>query len=777
MVTRRLAAASATAALLLAATTAFSAATKRELTPADAVATVRVMENQLPGSQQTNGNVSPDGHRYLLRLAHGDVERNGVWMDLLTGTLDSLDSASHPRLCAHLFTTGLGSTESLRSADADPEPSNEIRWVNSSQIAFLWSDERSVRQVMSVDLTTCKRRWLTHGAANVYSFAIAPDGTLLFDAQVPEAKGRSAQLWESGFALNDSADGWSILEGRVDGTSYLASLFNTWFIRSASSLRSVNVYDKLVDISNPHFRDVSASPDGSYAIIAVGAASPPTGWNQYSSSSLQKSLLLSQTARTLQPVRFALIDMHRATSRMLWNAPFNARGRVQWSPRGNRLLLAPTFLPPDAPDPMGLTGNAAADLDISTGAYRVLPLDLTGRIVVNSRWMNSSSVKILSTTELAADPHTDCFTLIDDHWQRVPCDAAVEPRASPSSIHLETRQSLNSPPQIFAIDANSGAERLLIDTNPHLLDTFKLGRVERLSGTLPNGKQWLGQLMYPADYQPGKKYPLVIQGMYSRTFGPEEFSLEDSWGMSGMGLGPGDLAAYAGQLLATRNVAVLQLDLPYRSPGVEEAEDHQLAFETLAEMLSSSGLADRNEIALDGFSNNGFWVEYTLSHSTFPFAAAIAADNYDPSYFQSALSNWRELDVATNGATAFGAGLQEWFKRAPGFNAEHIHSPLRMIGQSGGIQLLMAKWEIYSRLRALNKPVEFYMMPEANTHPSHLPQNPRQIMAIQDGVIDWFSFWLTGREDPSPQKRDQYARWRAFRAVQNAADLQGAKDR
>jgi hypothetical protein len=25
--------------------------------------------------------------------------------------------------------------------------------------------------------------------------------------------------------------------------------------------------------------------------------------------------------------------------------------------------------------------------------------------------------------------------------------------------------------------------------------------------------------------------------------------------------------------------------------------------------------------------------------------------------------------------------------------------------------------------------------------------------AIQEGVIDWFSFWLTGREDPSPQSR------------------------
>jgi dipeptidyl aminopeptidase/acylaminoacyl peptidase len=202
------------------------------------------------------------------------------------------------------------------------------------------------------------------------------------------------------------------------------------------------------------------------------------------------------------------------------------------------------------------------------------------------------------------------------------------------------------------------------------------------------------------------------------------------------------------------------------SQGIEQAQDYQLAFETLAKQLSASGLADGNKIALDGFSRNGYWVEFTLTHSTFPFAAAIAADNYDPSYFPSALFNWRDVDAQTNSAIAFGAGLQKWIERAPGFNAEHIHTPLRMIGQSAGMPLIIGSWELYSRLRHLKKPVEMYMMPGADKNPSHTPQNPRQIMAIQEGVIDWFSFWLTGREDPSPIKRDQYARWRAFRALQ-----------
>jgi hypothetical protein len=754
--------------LLLVATSNVCAA-KRELTPADAIATVRVMENQLPGSSNTNEHISPDGRRYLLRLAYGDVKRDGVWMDLYTGSLDSLDAAK-PRLCAHLFTTGLGSATTYRSAEADAEPSNEIRWVNNTQIALLWSDARSVRQVLKVDLNSCKRRWLTHSVNNLYSFTIAADGTLLFNAQSPPLNDRSPQLWRFGFTLEDSADAWAILDGRIDGTPFAATMRNTWFIQSAQSLRSVKIDGALLDPTVPAYRDVSTSPNNRYAIAAVAGPAPPQSWDRYQNTGLQRSVVLNRAAKPAAfqtPIRHALIDLRAATSRMLWNAPENSRGRVQWSPSGVHLLLTPTFLPPDDNHPLGLTGDAAAVLDVSTNRYCVLPIDLTDRNVESAQWRNATRIDVATTNPLATDSRIERFVLIDSEWQRAaPADDdSRNTMASPHkpSIDIQTRQSLNTPPQIFAVDSRSGAERLLIDTNPHLLDTFKLGRVERMSGKLPSGKEWIAQLMYPADLQAGKAYPLLIQGTYGKTFGAEDFSLLDSWGNTGLGLGPSDLAAYPGQLLATRNIAVLQLSIVGRSPDDKQGEEYQLAFETLAEQLSASGLIDRNKIALDGFSQNGYWVEYTLTHSAFPFAAAVASDNYDPSYIQSALGNWDDLSVLTNGgAKPYGTGLQEWFKRAPGFNADHVHTPLRIVGQSGGVPMLLAKWEMYSRLRALHKPVDFYMMPEANIHPAHNPQNPRQIMGVQEGVVDWFSFWLLGREDSNPEKRGQYQRWHAF---------------
>jgi len=735
---------------------------KRELTPADAMTTVRVIENQLAlGERVDSGVTSPDGKRYLLRLIHGDAKHNGVWMDLLTGSLDSLESAALPKPCGHFFTTGLGSIQSDHEADADPVPSNLIHWITATQVAFLWTDANGIRQVMSVDVTTCKSRFVTHSATEVFSFMFTPDGSLLFDAQVPRTIGASQHLWKRGFTIQDASDGWSILKGQIDGSDANSYFDNTWFIRSKDVTRPVDIGGQRTDRTNPNYRDLFLSHSGRFALIDVGIAGIPSGWEQYSNPTLQGLLNFDQSVPGRLPLRYALIDLKTGESRMLWAAPRAFRGQAAWAPNSETLLLAPSFLPPSANDPLGRSGNAAAELDARSGQYRILPVDLTSRTVTSSEWLSPTLIEIRSIGDFAQDPRIERLVLEDGHW-RLAADTDPKPSAS-AAIYLETRQSPNRPPQVFAVESSTGQSRLVLDPNPNLLDEFKLGRVERLSGALSNGKQWVAQLIHPADYTPGKRYPLVIQSYYGHPFGPEDFSLDGTWGTVGMGLGPSMYAAYPGQLLATRNIAVLTLEVLHFGTGSEQDDDYQLAFESLAKQLVASGLADEHKIALAGFSRNGHWVEFTLAHSAFPFAAAIAADNYEPSYVASALVNWPNGDAQMNGAPAFGEGLQKWLTRAVGFNAERIHTPLYMIGQCGGTELIIGDWELFSRLRYLKKPVEMYMMPEVNTHPSHMPQNPHQILEIQSNAIDWLSFWLTGRENPNPEKHDQYRRWRAFR--------------
>ena len=48
---------------------------------------------------------------------------------------------------------------------------------------------------------------------------------------------------------------------------------------------------------------------------------------------------------------------------------------------------------------------------------------------------------------------------------------------------------------------------------------------------------------------------------------------------------------------------------------------------------------------------------------------------------------------------------------------------------------------------------------------------PWERLTSQQGVVDWWRFWLQGYEDPDPAKADQYARWHTLRAQRDSSAL------
>jgi hypothetical protein len=57
-------------------------------------------------------------------------------------------------------------------------------------------------------------------------------------------------------------------------------------------------------------------------------------------------------------------------------------------------------------------------------------------------------------------------------------------------------------------------------------------------------------------------------------------------------------------------------------------------------------------------------------------------------------------------------------------------------------------------------PVEWYEYPNEG----HIKRSPANKWWVYRRNLDWFRFWLQGREDPDPGKRDQYERWRRMKA-------------
>ena len=775
------------AGVLLAQTAAAkSAPTGLAMSSADAVATTRFMPAG-PGSDQPI-SLSPDGRWYVIRLVRGDVERNGIWVDVLAGSLDSLDAAAPTRV-AHLFSTGRGMADSYGGPVADGFGTySPIRWISDHTVAFLFSDRHEVRQVVTVDVKTSRTVFETRHRNQTHAFEIARNGTLVYLAN-PERAFLRPSIPSDGITVPERTDAPSIAQGFFDGSTENSRFANAvWFVKQRGQEERKITIPGPSDGGYPTLQHLTLSPDGRHAILSAPASDVPTDWEQYAGQtrafpapSFNEDFHYARADRqgieARKIMQLYLLDVGRAVATPLWNAPALLYSWMSsWSPEGDKVILTPI------PIPIAEQHDTSTELqtvlfDISNGQHWVIPGEGTVYPTGNSAirriaWNNNHAFELEQQT--SQETRRACFAFVGDRWQpETHCEAlrAGTPRTKPRKINVEVREDLNTPPRLFAVNEDDRSERLLLDPNPELTSKFKLGRIEYLHGSLTTGERWSALLTLPANYEEGKKYPLVMEGVTgSGTLPADKFTLY-GWPPDGR-LGPSLIAPNTGQILAGRGIAVLNISVSIGTAGSEdgpkEAETRQRAFEELADRLVAENIADEHRIGVCGFSRFGYIAYHAISHSRLPFAAAVVADNVDFSYVQTVLDNNYAAAEAAIGAPAYGGGLKTWLARAPGFNADSIHAPLLLIGQSGGARSnVLQQWEILSQLRWMKRPVEMYLMPEIETHPSHTPQNPRQVIAVQERTVDWFDFWLNGHEMPDAAKSEQYKRWRAFRRLQN----------
>jgi hypothetical protein len=99
---------------------------------------------------------------------------------------------------------------------------------------------------------------------------------------------------------------------------------------------------------------------------------------------------------------------------------------------------------------------------------------------------------------------------------------------------------------------------------------------------------------------------------------------------------------------------------------------------------------------------------------------------------------------------------------APGFNLDKVTTPVRLVALSRSS--VVEQWEWYVGLSDQDRPVDYVMLPDAD----HIVFKPYERQVVQQGLVDWFCFWLKGEEDPDPAKTVQFKRWRELRKFQDA---------
>jgi dipeptidyl aminopeptidase/acylaminoacyl peptidase len=750
-----------------------AAEARPSFTIADAIETARFQEDRKGRSVFP----SPDGSRYVSFVIRGDTQHDGIWLNIYSGGLTSLDSAT-PHLVSKHFTSGLPATGPIVDSTAGPSaliaPMGNIPvWANNEDVTYLWTDDRGHNQVFSLNVLSGKLQQLTHEDLDVVDFTVNAT-SLAYDTKVPYTD-KSEENFRNGFSVK-SPDITMLQAGIVDGTSFydLELCRRVVAIKSNGEYATNQVPNSQIkcELSELLLSPKLISPDGRRLIINTRVKEPPKDWDSYQGyfGRLLDNVKQNPAGDYAQFMsEFAIVDMTSGTHHALWHAPAGLYpwSLIAWSPDSKHVLVAPTLLPVGETDSAALEGGAMAIVDADTGQYQRVSVDPT---IVASIGRIEWPVQQKFVAALRDGRSIEFTQQKSGRWnQSSPRDSEDEHDALAARSHkirVVVNQGLDQPPRLIVTDVHTGRSRVLLDPNPNL-NSFALGHVEMTRWVDSAGLPWEGRLYYPAHYFPGARYPLVIQthGYASK----DEFSIYGMGGhlQGGVPLGPG-WSVYLAQPLASRDIAVLQLGGPEKSGAQEETDvsrtmSRAWSLADAAKHLVDVGLVDKDKVGIMGHSATGRTIEVALTSTDFPYAAAIAADNYELSYTQSMYLGWSVIDGQP---APFGKGLEAWLDTSPAFNVERIRAPLQLELTTGaaGATTLVYPWEMFSRLRYLKKPVEFYVLPDL-AHGSHLVQNPRQLLALQNRALDWWLFWLKSEENPSAEKFAQYQDWRKLRIM------------
>jgi dipeptidyl aminopeptidase/acylaminoacyl peptidase len=747
------------------------------VTVADTI-TMTELQGQGPGLHDFM-QLSPDGKHFAVTVEHGDLKQNERVFSLLVfrsaGVLDE-PADTVAVLCSSSNEDGIA----------------DVRWLDNNTLTFLGTGKGDSRQVYAVNTRSKKLRQLTQHPTKINAYAVAPGLERVIYTADADLTAENEYLRNHGFTVADQSLtdivmghfesnrlAWRDLDYEVPQETFIKRLSSCEVIRLSREDRAIIVVPNGLFPYSPN----PISPDGRFA-IAEGLVHAHDTWRSF------ENPFPSAVAGAHDVTTFVLVDLASGDSSLLVDAPSSPYlTSIVWAPDSKSAVLINTFIPLDPGNTEDRTSRlkqtVIAEVDLAT--HRVTPihgpaLDATvAQGVVCAQaidWKPVTNLLVLAISR-APDNHGGiCDVDAVATYQRTALGWSekdvrdVDSLRSPPDgrITISINQGLSTPPDLKVVDHRTGRTRIFTDFNPQFRQ-LRFAPVTLITWTASDGTQWSGDLYLPPEHKPNSRYPLVIQTHGCTT---NKFDIT--------GFGPGGATGYAAQALANKGIVVLQegrcanLDENMPAHGsyysALSAEHEVLGYDSAVDLLDREGIIDKDHVALQGHSATAWTAIYAVAHPKpgHHYAAALSTARGDLGYLgYLATAYGRFWSVEGNGGPPLGENFETFRRNALPFNLELVATPI-MSQEPDGLRYVPLMWEIHEILRMLGKPEEFIIFPDG----THNLVKPWERLASQQAAVDWFCFWLKGEEDPDPAKREQYARWRELRKLQEQNDKKSA---
>lgn len=262
-------------------------------------------------------------------------------------------------------------------------------------------------------------------------------------------------------------------------------------------------------------------------------------------------------------------------------------------------------------------------------------------------------------------------------------------------------QSVLSSDRFYLVEPRKWNETLAYDFSSEKLKNVRVGTSQDWDWTAPDGTRVQGRFYLPDNFDPKRKYPMLVYyyggtSPVNRAFeGAYSLAMYASLGYVVYSLNPSGSTGY-GQEYAARHI---------NAWGKRTADEIIGAVKAFCQ---AHDYVDAKRVGCMGASYGGFMTQY-LQTQTDIFAAAVSHAG-----ISSIASYWGEGYWGVGYSTVASKGSYPWnnpdlyTKHSPLFLAERINTPLLLIhGLSDTNVPVGESWQMFNALRILGKPVEF----------------------------------------------------------------------
>jgi len=357
-------------------------------------------------------------------------------------------------------------------------------------------------------------------------------------------------------------------------------------------------------------------------------------------------------------------------------------------------------------------------------------IDRTQPIIVSQFGIRS---KRSGYAQIGAAPGTPSITPLVFLDKRV----ALLAKAKRANRFVYAAQGFDDSPDYFASGATLADAKQVTTTNPFMRD-YAWGRSALIEYKTKQGLPLQGAVFYPADYDPSKKYPMVVYMYEKLSDGVHQFSM------------PSERDVYNAAAFTTRGYVYLQPDIVFRprDPGLSVVDSVLPAVQRVIDM----GVADPTKVGVVGHSWGGFDSVFLATHTTV-FKAAVAGapitdlvSNYGNHHWSSGIAETDHIETGQQRMQVpLYEDLQAYIRNSALFAAHTMQTPLLMMfGESDGTVHWHQGVALYNIARRAGRNVVML----AYAGEDHGLRKRQNQIDYHHRIFEWFDHYLTGADAP-----------------------------